>query len=385
MTDTSSEVGKKLVSEALQNNPSLTRRQVKDWINNYKKKLSGKKRKRSKQSNSSIRKRKRTARDIFQEEFLKQNHGSMRGLEEEWSRVKRDKTALCALETEAEERNAGTVLLTNSEKEQKAMKIRKEMQNLATELSNIGFECFGMIAKPNSNLCGQFGTQRGKEFLNGSNLYWEFLSQINVNKNDKSTIEWENLRSAVQEKMNQAYRDSGMKSKRVEWRKIKEGDVLAYGFPENLNPAPASSYGKESLRRLLDENVVFSFQRAAVDIPEGMEPPFKILESSSNQNADFFDTDTNMAIQNEDEVEQMAASVDLSDPAHLKNLVTSLQEATPVLENSEVYPVECLLGKKVRKKVTHYLVKWKGFENPTWEPHHNIPKEIKLAYKNSKK
>ena len=49
----------------------------------------------------------------------------------------------------------------------------------ATELSNIGFECFGMIAKPNNNLCGQFGTQRGKEFLNGSNLYWEFLSQIN--------------------------------------------------------------------------------------------------------------------------------------------------------------------------------------------------------------
>ena len=48
-----------------------------------------------------------------------------------------------------------------------------------TELSNIGFECFGMIAKPNSNLCGLFGTQRGKEFLNGSNLYWEFLSQTN--------------------------------------------------------------------------------------------------------------------------------------------------------------------------------------------------------------
>ena len=60
-----------------------------------------------------------------------------------------------------------------------------------------------------------------------------------------------------------------------------------------------------------------------------MEPPFQILKSSSYQNADFFDTGTNMAIDNEDEVEQVAASVNLSELAHLKNLVTFLQEVTP--------------------------------------------------------
>ena len=60
----------------------------------------------------------------------------------------------------------------------------------ATELSNIGFECFGMIAKPNNNLCGQFGTQRGKEFLNGSNLYWEFLSQSTVRQLQKLLDKW---------------------------------------------------------------------------------------------------------------------------------------------------------------------------------------------------
>ena len=46
-----------------------------------------------------------------------------------------------------------------------------------------------------------------------------------------------------------------MKSKRVEWRKIKEGDILAYGFPENLNP--------HLEKNILDDNVVFLFQRAA--------------------------------------------------------------------------------------------------------------------------
>ena len=50
-----------------------------------------------------------------------------------------------------------------------------------------------------------------------------------------------------------------------------------------------------------------------------------------------------MEIDNEDEVEQVAASVNLSEPAHLKNLVT------PVPENSEVYLVECLLGEKSEK------------------------------------
>ena len=59
-----------------------------------------------------------------------------------------------------------------------------------------------------------------------------------------------------------------------------------------------------------------------------------------------------MAIDNEDEVEQVAASVNLSELAHLKNLVTFLQEVTPISENSEVIQKSVSLEKKVRKKVT---------------------------------
>lgn len=44
---------------------------LQDWIGNNRKKISGRKRNRAKNSNCSIRKRKRTARDMFQEDFLK--------------------------------------------------------------------------------------------------------------------------------------------------------------------------------------------------------------------------------------------------------------------------------------------------------------------------
>lgn len=57
--------------------------------------------------------------------------------------------------------------------------------------------------------------------------------------------------------------DSGMKSNRVEWRKIREGKVVVHGFPEDLNPAPASSFGREGLQKLLDDKVILSFQVAA--------------------------------------------------------------------------------------------------------------------------
>ena len=82
-----------------------------------------------------------------------------------------------------------------------------------------------------------------------------------------------------------------------------------------------------------------------------MEPPFQILKSSSYQNADFFDTGTNMAIDNEDEVEQVAASVNLSELAHLKNLVTFLQEVTPFPETPRFIQKSVSLEKKWERKL----------------------------------
>jgi hypothetical protein len=41
-------------------------------------------------------------------------------------------------------------------------------------------------------------------------------------------------------------------------------------------------------------------------------------------------------------------------------------------ENSEEYEVEKILKKKIRKKKVFYLVKWVGYDTPTWEPKSNL-------------
>eukprot|EP00112_Aurelia_sp_Birch-Aquarium-sp1_P003801 Seg143.4 transcript_id=Seg143.4/GoldUCD/mRNA.D3Y31 product="hypothetical protein" protein_id=Seg143.4/GoldUCD/D3Y31 len=206
MTDLSSNRGKQLAKEAMTKNPSITKNQIKDWMGNNRKKISGRKRNRAKNSNCSIRKRKRTARDMFQEDFLKRNGGNMKGLETGWAEVLRDSKKLDIYKQSANDANKEGVVLTDKEKQTKALKIRKEMQNLSAELAKIGFECLGLVVKPNTNRCAHFGTARGKDFLDRGNTYWEFLSQVNVGQKERDTEEWEDLRTAVQDKLNRCYR-----------------------------------------------------------------------------------------------------------------------------------------------------------------------------------
>lgn len=40
------------------------------------------------------------------------------------------------------------------------------------------------------------------------------------------------------------------------------------------------------------------------------------------------------------------------------------------------YSVEKNLNKKKKGGKTEFLVKWEGYEDPTWEPERNIPKHI---------
>ena len=84
--------------------------------------------------------------------------------------------------------------------------------------------------------------------------------------------------------------------------------------------------------------------------------------------------------------------INLGNQEEIRNILSSVTDTMPSnAENSDqpaditTYSVECLLGKCVRKKVTHYLVKWKGYEEATWEPHTNIPMWIKRAYINEQK
>ena len=54
-------------------------------------------------------------------------------------------------------------------------------------------------------------------------------------------------------------------------------------------------------------------------------------------------------------------------------------------EEDEEYNVECILEEKLVKGKTHYLVKWEGYDDETWEPAAHMAKTEALAdWKKSK-
>lgn len=61
------------------------------------------------------------------------------------------------------------------------------------------------------------------------------------------------------------------------------------------------------------------------------------------------------------------------------------QQASETTEENVTYLVERLLDMKVIRKKKHYLVKWRGFADPTWEPHENIPFHKKQNFNKEKK
>lgn len=44
--------------------------------------------------------------------------------------------------------------------------------------------------------------------------------------------------------------------------------------------------------------------------------------------------------------------------------------------SGKLYVVEKLIGTKEENRSRYFLVKWRNYEEPTWEPEENIPKDI---------
>jgi hypothetical protein len=74
-----------------------------------------------------------------------------------------------------------------------------------------------------------------------------------------------------------------------------------------------------------------------------------------------------------------------STTAYTKNQLIPVKKTVPISESvirphkseeGDQYVVEKLIGKKRIKNKVLFLVKWSGFENPTWEPRASLIKQI---------
>ena len=54
--------------------------------------------------------------------------------------------------------------------------------------------------------------------------------------------------------------ESGVGGNRVEWARVREGEIVVKGFPDELVPAPASNFGIDKLEKLLKNDVKFTFE-----------------------------------------------------------------------------------------------------------------------------
>ena len=48
--------------------------------------------------------------------------------------------------------------------------------------------------------------------------------------------------------------------------------------------------------------------------------------------------------------------------------------------NQQVYEVEAILKRRERAGKSQYLIKWKGFDQNSWEPERNIDKQAVKEY-----
>eukprot|EP00794_Sanderia_malayensis_P018476 gene18476-20326_t len=148
--------------------------------------------------------------------------------------------------------------------------------------------------------------------------------------------------------------------------------------------APASSFGKENLLRILSDKVVISFAVAdnsvsSINLSDPAEKARVLAASEANE---------------EQMEEESSISIDASGGMELESGETERSILSSVeVEGTEVkgevegttYIVEKLLNSKLIKKKRHYLVKWRGFVDPTWEPHNNIPLHMRRDFNKEKK
>ncbi|XP_071941110.1 uncharacterized protein [Antedon mediterranea] len=240
----------------------LLEEQVKDWIGNYKKKLSGKKR----PCKEKLRIRKQTGHQLFMSEHIKEELDKGRtytdcrvsGLKK-WQELKQSNESASY---EERARLALPLPTTPSQMTEGQNKIAiarktKEIEKKIQEMVNLGCQCIAVILHPNNDTIFSFGSEEGNYFMEREQLTTKFLSFSNgpnatqVNKKKK-------LRREVQELLNNKFKQASGKD-RVPYKEVMNGKWRVCGL-DPIGFKPIGRYTYQELESIIEKSNHLKFE-----------------------------------------------------------------------------------------------------------------------------
>lgn len=401
-----------------------------NWLGNHHKSKSGRTKLVKRTTLPAVRP---TAYSLFCKEYSKDHHGFNPSVwKMEWdSAEKKEKERYAKMAREMAE-DGGSALADDSSSQRKTIRtLLKQLEWTSKRLEIMGLPNFALVAE--NNTVHSVGTGRGREFLDHEETELKFSKFCNQ---DCSTFEKSNvneLRKTVQIHMNELYRKASGKAGSFPYKMVRKGTVEVEGLPRAVLPLhPPSHYGEEKLQLLLScASISINYPQSAEDstdiVPQEAEqqssssasinmsidqPSTSAMStrpssSSSSQltNTEIEDMENNLigilGVTSElgtdvpvEERSLVSSAVYIEPNVSVKKIKkemrkmtkrkgkskgkgsTTKQKKMATDDNEPFYYVEKIIDKRKKNGKTEFLVKWEGYEDPTWEPERNIPSHI---------
>lgn len=408
---------------------NLTEVQVKNWLGNHHKSKSGRTKLIKRTTLPAVRP---TAYSLFCKEYSKDHPGFNPSVwKMEWDSAGEEEKERYAKMARGMAEDGGSALADDPSSQRKTIRtLLKQLEWTSKRLEIMGLPNFALVAE--NNTVHSVGTGRGREFLDHEETELKFSKFCNQDCSTFEKSKVNELRKTVQIHMNELYRKASGKAGSFPYKMVRKGAIEVEGLPRDVLPLhPPSHYGEEKLQSLL------SCASISINYPQSAEEPDTVPQEAFTKEQSASSASFNMSI---DQPSTSAMSTRPSSSSQLttpeiedmennligilgvtselgtdvsveeRSLVSSAVYTEPNVsvkkikkemrkmtkrkgkskgkgsmtkqkkmatdDNEPFYYVEEIIDKRKKNGKTEFLVKWEGYEDPTWEPERNIPSHI---------
>ncbi|XP_071955994.1 uncharacterized protein [Antedon mediterranea] len=240
----------------------ITQNQVKDWVGNNRKKVTGKKYQRS----ETIKKKTPSGynlffKDYYVEELAKGNTkiDIFKGAPHVWNQLKESGEAEKYFSMANKLELPDVTELSEAQKNKQIDLIIKEVNVKIQKLSDLGVECIATFVTPMKSIV-EVGTQVGKQFIEQDNTNTKFAAFVHLTETGvlpvntvKEATNKKRLRAEVQKLFNRKYFEATGKA-HVSYKEVDCGKIYVSGLPDGIVFNRPSSYGVAAMERIINEN-----------------------------------------------------------------------------------------------------------------------------------